>query len=126
MNRKEIPSRVWVIAAICVAAGGLALLLTALSPKQNSREPAAAPAVASAPPMATSFPTPTPADTAAEEAAETVMTSIPTSTPWPTPDILIPEIVPDFTLPGADDVIFNLYKQLEEGPVVLQFFRMGG
>ncbi|MCJ7738211.1 MAG: hypothetical protein MUQ10_13005 [Anaerolineae bacterium] len=80
------------------------------------------PGLASAPPTAIPLPSSTPSDAAAEP----VVTAAPTWTPWPTPVIDLPETVPDFTLHGANMIVFTLSEQLDKGPVVLQFFRMGG
>jgi len=79
-------------------------------------------AVASVLPTAVPLASITPSD----DSAEPVATIAPTATPWPTPEIVLPDTVPDFTLPGANDMVFALSEQLEKGPVVLQFFRMAG
>jgi peroxiredoxin len=39
--------------------------------------------------------------------------------------IAVGEIAPDFTLPGATGELINLHNKLNEGPVVLSFYRGG-
>jgi peroxiredoxin len=39
--------------------------------------------------------------------------------------IAVGEIAPDFTLPGATGELINLHNKLNEGPVVLNFYRGG-
>jgi len=39
--------------------------------------------------------------------------------------IVIGEIAPNFTLPGATGELVNLHSKLNEGPVVLSFYRGG-
>ena len=54
----------------------------------------------------------------------------PTQPPSPTPPPPAPtsslSVAPDFTLPGNDGIVLTLSEQLDEGPVVLAFFRRVG